>query len=155
MSEFKDRCFQDAAGTIPAEVGDKVGLIINNPPPLTANKFVFYTIVFNYCGSGQRYLADDKELGLCFVDADSDYRLDDLKIFNSYERAKEVMDELSKNSFPNEGVLQVCSLELNAIGEPSKGYLSSHMNAMKVTDDADRFAMGTPSVGHAGEENNK
>lgn len=115
MSEFKDRCFSNTAGTIPANVGDKVGLILNTEMP-TANKLRFYTIVFNYGNDGQRYLSDDK-VGLCFVDGDR-YSM---KIYTDYDQAKQVMEELTKTSFSNEGILQVCSLEFNTIGELSKG----------------------------------
>lgn len=115
MSELKDKCFQGADGQAIAEVGDKVGLVLNEPPTFLS-KVRLYTIAFNYSKDGQRYLSDSKE-GLCFVDSDRD----SVKVYDSYEKASQVMNELAATSFPNEGILQVCSLELNAVGEASKG----------------------------------
>ena len=34
VKSYKDRCFQDTAGTIPANIGDKVALVLNTPPPI-------------------------------------------------------------------------------------------------------------------------
>ena len=115
MTNLKDRCFQDSEGKMPANVGDKVGLVLD------ANKLVFCTIVFNYGNDGQQYLTEGEKGRLCFVGGHENYKVELLKIFTSYAQAKEVMDELTKTSFPNEGMLQICSLQLDAIGEPSKG----------------------------------
>ena len=112
MTNLKDRCFQDSAGTIPANIGDRVGLVLD------AKKLVFYTIVFNYGIDVQQYLTEDDKGRLCFVGGHENYKVEPLKIFTSYAQAKEVMDELAKTSFPNEGMLQVCSLQLDGIGEP-------------------------------------
>lgn len=108
-------CFQDTDGTIPANKdGDPVGLVLNTPP---VNNLYFYTIVFNYGKEGQRYLSDSE--GLCFVEGDR-YPL---KVYESYEQAKQVMDKLAGGAFPNEGILQICLLMLDAVGAPSKGNL--------------------------------
>lgn len=115
MQEFRNSVFKDIEGSVTAEVGDKVGVLLNSKH-LPVNKLRFYTIVFSYGNKGQRYLSDDKA-GLCFVDGDR-YTM---KIYTNYEQAKKVMEELATTSFPNEGILQVYSLELSAVGEPSKG----------------------------------
>jgi len=88
---------------------------------LGSKKLLFYTIVFNYGIDVQQYLTEDEKGRLCFVGGHENYKVEPLKIFTSYAQAKEVMDELAKTSFPNEGILQVCSLKLDGIGEPSKG----------------------------------
>lgn len=109
--------FQDAAGQVPANKdGDLVGLALNAP---TFNNLYFYTIVFNYGKVGQRYLSDSE--GLCFVEGDR-YPL---KVYESYEQAKKVMDKLAAESFPNEGILQICILTLGPVGAPSKGNLAA------------------------------
>lgn len=128
MTKHKDIYFQDAEGAIPAtKEGDKVALALNNPPSFL-NKLRFYTIVFSYGNEWQQYLTEDEKGRLCFVLGVSTYRASPLKLFRSYEQAKQVMDELSVTSFPNEGILQVCSFELSAVGEPSKGN-SDFMNS--------------------------
>ena len=117
MTEHKDIHFQDAEGaTAATKDGDKVALVLNNPPSFL-NKLRFYTVVFNYGNEWQQYLTEDKKNGLCFANGDK-YPM---RVYDSYEQAKQVMGKLSDSSFPNEGVLQVCSLELSAVGEPSKG----------------------------------
>ena len=121
MTEFKDIFFQDIEGAIPAtKDGDKVALALNNPPSFL-NKLRFYTIVFSYGNEWQQYLTEDEKGRLCFVLGVSTYKAYPLKLFRTYEQAKQVMDELSVTSFSNEGILQVCSFELSAVGEPSKG----------------------------------
>ncbi|WP_105245473.1 hypothetical protein [Psychrobacter sp. Marseille-P5312] len=117
MTKHKDIYFQDAEGaTTATKDGDKVTLALNNPPSFL-NKLRFYTVVFNYGNEWQQYLTEDEKNGLCFANGDK-YPM---RVYDSYEQAKQVMGKLSDASFPNEGVLQVCSLELSAVGEPSKG----------------------------------
>lgn len=112
---IKDQCFKDLAGTIPASVGDKVALLTSS------NKTAIYTIMFSYGNDGQRYLSSDKQGRLCFSEAVDSYQNDSIKIYTDYEQATKVMNDLAETSFPNTGILQVCEINLSAIGKPSKG----------------------------------
>ena len=132
MTDHKeDIYFQDVEGTIAAKTGDKVGFVLNKPPSFLINNLRFYTIVFSYGNEYQQYLTQDDKGRLCFVTGDRD----SLKVYDSYEKAKQVMDELSKNSFPNKGILQVCSFNLNAVGEPSGDNTGDYLKIVGITQE--------------------